>query len=103
MTPQDIDDGLALAMALNLDAAGKVEVIAVVPTYGNATLPAEMMVARQITRKLKHRHDIAIVPGATSPASQTLHPTPTWFDGETVTVEGRAGCSPPRVATKRWP
>jgi len=91
VAPQDIDDGLALAMALNLDAAGLVDVIAVVPTYGNATLPAEMLVARQITRVLKHRYDIPIVPGATSPASQTLHPTPTWFDGETVTVEGRAG------------
>lgn len=91
VAPQDIDDGLALAMALNLDAAGLVDVIAVVPTYGNATLPAEMLVARQVTRVLKRRYDIPIVPGATSPASQTLHPTPTWFDGATMAVEGRAG------------
>jgi len=88
VAPQDIDDGLALAMALNLDAAGLVDVIAVVPTYGNASLPAEMLVARQIVRNLKRRYDIPIVPGATSPASQTLHPAPTWFDGSTVTVEG---------------
>jgi hypothetical protein len=50
-----------------------------------------MLVARQVTRGLKHRYDIPIVPGATSPASQTLHPTPTWFDGEAVAVAGRAG------------
>ncbi len=91
VAPQDMDDGLALAMALNLDAAGLLDVLAIAPTYGNATLPAEMLVARQITRVLKGREDIPIVPGATSPASQTLHPTPTWFDGRTVTVEGRAG------------
>jgi inosine-uridine nucleoside N-ribohydrolase len=91
VAPQDIDDGLALAMALNLDAAGLLNVLAVVPTYGNASLPAQMLVARQIVRVLKQREDIPIVPGATSPASQTLHPTPVWFDGETVTVEGRDG------------
>lgn len=91
VTPQDIDDGLALAMALNLDAAGMIEVVAIVPTYGNATLPAEMMVARQITSLLKGREDIPIVPGATSPASQTLHPTPTWFDEGTVRIEGPEG------------
>jgi inosine-uridine nucleoside N-ribohydrolase len=91
VSPQDIDDGLALAMALNLDAAGVIEVVAIAPTYGNATLPAEMIVARQITRVLKGREDIRILPGATSPASQTLHPTPTWFDGETVPVEGPEG------------
>ncbi len=50
-----------------------------------------MLVARQITRVLKRRYDIPIVPGATGPASQTLHPTPTWFDGTTVAVEGRMG------------
>ena len=91
VAPQDIDDGLALAMALNLDAAGLLEVLAIAPTYGNATLPAEMIVARRITRALKGREDIPIAPGATSPASQTLHPTPTWFDGETVRIEGPAG------------
>jgi hypothetical protein len=30
-------------------------------------------------------------PGATSPASQVLHPTPLWFDGETVPVAGPDG------------
>lgn len=91
VVPQDIDDGLALAMALNLDAAGLIEVVAIAPIYGNATLPAEMLVARQITRVLKGREDIPIVPGATSPASQILHPAPTWFDDETVQIEGPEG------------
>ncbi|MGB5834811.1 MAG: nucleoside hydrolase [Thiohalocapsa sp.] len=91
VTPQDIDDGLALAMASNLDAKGMVDLIGVIPTYGNASLPAEMLVARQIVRRLKRRYDIPIVPGATSPASPTLHPIPTWFDGSDVPVLGRAG------------
>lgn len=89
--PQDIDDGLVLAMALNLDAAGAIELLGVVPTYGNASLPAEMLVAHEITRVLKGRDDIPIVPGATGPASQILHPTPAWFDGEDLQVEGPDG------------
>lgn len=91
VVPQDIDDGLALAMALNLDAEGIIEILAIVPTYGNATLAAEMIVARQITRVLKGREDIPIVPGANGPASQILRPAPTWFDGEIVQIEGPDG------------
>lgn len=91
VVPQDIDDGLTLAMALNLDAEGIIDLIGVIPTYGNASLPAEMLVAHQIIRRLKRRRDIPIVPGATSPASPTLHPIPTWFDGSDVSVLGPAG------------
>jgi|GEM_PF-876678 len=91
VAPQDIDDGLTLAMALNLDAAGLAEVLAVVPTYGNATLPAEMLVARKIVRKLKGRKDIPVVPGAIGPAAHILNPTATWFDGRTVPITGASG------------
>jgi len=91
VTPQDIDDGLALAMALNLDAEGRIDVIGVIPTYGNASLAAEMLVARQIVQHLKGHRDIPIVPGATSPASPTLHPIPTWFDGNNAAVLGHDG------------
>jgi inosine-uridine preferring nucleoside hydrolase len=91
VTPQDLDDGLALAMALNLDAAGLVQVLGVVPTAGNASLPPQMMVARKIMQELKGRTDIPLAPGATSPASQTYHPIPKWFDGTDVTVEGEMG------------
>ena len=91
VTPQDIDDGLTLAMALNLEAAGRLLVLGVVPTYGNASLPAEMRVARRLIRGLKRRQKLAIVPGATGPVSQVLHPTPTLFNGETVAIEGSQG------------
>ena len=60
VAPQDLDDGLTLAMALNLDAANIVDVLAVFPTYGNASLAAQMLVARQITRNLKGRRNIPI-------------------------------------------
>jgi inosine-uridine nucleoside N-ribohydrolase len=89
--PQDIDDGLVLAMALNLDQARYLDLLGIVPTYGNATLAAEMLVAREIAQTLKGRDDLPLVPGATSPVSQVLHPSPTWFDGETVPVEGANG------------
>lgn len=91
VAPQDIDDGLVLAMALNLDAAGRIELLAVVPTFGNASLPAEMMVARRIIRELKNRKDIPLVPGAMEPAAQILKPTATWFDGTSVKVQGKKG------------
>lgn len=89
--PADIDDGLTLAMALNLDAAGQVNLLAVVPTFGNATLPAEMMVAEHIIRTLKNRDDIPLAPGALGPAAQILNPAPTWFDGTTIGIGGPDG------------
>lgn len=85
-TPQDVDDGFTLAMALNMDAADLVRVAAIVPTYGNASLQAEMVVARQIAWTLKGRTDIPIVPGAAAPGAQVLHPAPQWFDGEDVPI-----------------
>jgi inosine-uridine nucleoside N-ribohydrolase len=91
VSPQDFDDGLTLAMALNLEAQGDVVVDAVVPIFGNATVPAEMLVARQIVRNLKGREDIPIEPGAMGPASQTLQPAPVWFDGSVVPIEGPEG------------
>lgn len=91
ISPQDVDDGFTLAMALNLDAAGLVDVDAVIPTYGNAPLPSEMAVALFLTRVLKGRHDIPVVPGAMAQASQTLHPTSLWFTNQNVQIEGADG------------
>lgn len=91
VAPQDIDDGLALAMSLNLDAARLVRLLAVVPTYGNASLPAQMLVAQQIAYGLKGRTDIPITPGASSPISQILHAEPLWFDGTPTQIMGRHG------------
>ncbi len=89
--PQDVDDGLALAAALNLDAAGLLRVEGVVPTYGNATLPPTMLVARQIVVDLKGRGDIPVVPGAMAPAAQVLRAAPRWFDDREVAIAGPAG------------
>ena len=91
VVPQDFDDGLAVAAALNMDAAGLVDILAIVPTFGNATLPAEMAVARFITQTLKGRDDIPVVAGALLPAGQIFNPTATWFDGSPVKVTGRNG------------
>lgn len=90
-TPQDIDDGLTVALALNLEAAGKLHVAAVVPTFGNATLPAEMLVANQIVRTLKQRPDLSVTPGANGPASQTFHASPIWFDEKPLPIAGSQG------------
>ena len=91
VAPQDIDDGLALAMALNLDADDLVDVLAVVPTYGNASLPGQVLAARQITYTLKRRGDIPVVPGASGPVNQILHASPTWFDGTSSRIDGPLG------------
>lgn len=88
---QDVDDGWALAMALNLDALDVVEVAGVFPTFGNATMSAEMLVARKIVRDLKGRDDIPIAPGAMAPATQTIRPRTFWFDGDEVRVFGAGG------------
>ena len=89
--PQDTDDGWAVALALNLEAEGLVNVEAVIPTFGNATLPAEMLVARQIVHNLKGRADIPIPSGAAAPAGQVLQPAPRWFDGSPVPIAGPKG------------
>lgn len=91
VAPQDFDDGFTIAMALNLDAAGMAEVDAIIPTYGNAPLPSEMAIARFLTRVMKGRKDIPVVPGAMAQASQTLHPTSLLFNGENVRIEGKDG------------
>jgi len=91
VAPQDIDDGLVLAMALNMDRDKILDVLAVVPTFGNASLPAEMLVAEHITYELKEQERIPVVPGASSPISQILHATPLWFDGTPTQVAGHDG------------
>ena len=98
-TPQDIDDGLTVALALNLEMQGDVLVDAVIPTFGNATLPAEMLVARQIVWNLKRRTDLLLFPGAMTQAGQVLHPAPQWFDGSTLHVveSFSAACGNPGV------
>ncbi len=90
-TPQDLDDGLTVAMALNLHSQNLVQVDAVIPTYGNATLPAEMLTAYQIVRNLKGFYDLPIVPGANAQVSQTLQPTPEYYTGESVPIAGTDG------------
>ena len=91
VVPQDIDDGLTVAMALNLAEQGVVEVIGVVPTYGNASLAAEMLVAQQIVWTLKQRTDIPIIPGANGPGSQIIQPSSQWYDGTTLPIAGADG------------
>ena len=91
LAPQDVDDGFTLAIGLNMDAAGLINVEAIVPTYGNASLPAEMIVARTIAWDLKDRTDLPIAPGAIGPVAQILHPSPQWFDGQKVPITGGDG------------
>jgi len=103
---QDIDDGLTLAMALNLHQERVIKLLAIVPVFGNATLQPEMLVARQITRVLKGERRIPIVPGAAGPAGQVLHQNPAWFDGTEVPILGAEGsfaaaCENPGVAQMR--
>jgi len=89
--PQDVDDGFALALALNLDTADLLRVEGVVATYGNATLPPQMLVAREIVVELKGRDDIPILPGAMAPAAQVLRAAPEWFDSREVPLAGPGG------------
>ena len=103
---QDIDDGLTLAMALNLHQERVIKLLAIVPVFGNATLQPEMLVAHQITRVLKGERRIPIVPGAAGPAGQVLHQNPSWFDGTVVPILGPEGsfaasCENPGVAQMR--
>ena len=90
-TPQDLDDGLTVAMALNLHNQNLINVDAVIPTFGNATLPAEMLTAFHIVRNLKGFDDLPIAPGANAQVSQTLQPTPTYYTGESVPIAGMDG------------
>jgi len=90
-TPQDLDDGLTVAMALNLHSQNLIEVDAIIPIFGNATLPAEMLTANQIVRNLKGFHDLPMAPGANAQVSQTLQPTPEYYTGETVPIAGTDG------------
>jgi len=91
VVPQDMDDGLALAMALNLDRNRELKLLGVYPTYGNASLAAEMSVANYIVRDLKKRRKLPVVPGASGPVNQVLHDVPYLFDGSQVPVAGADG------------
>ena len=64
---------------------------ALLPVLALVSLPAETRVARRIIRGLKDQPKLPIVPGATGPVSQVLHPTPTHFNGDTVTIQGSRG------------
>lgn len=91
VAPQDSDDGFTAAMALNLQSQNRLSVEAIVPTFGNATLPAEMLIARKIVYDLKGYTDIPVVPGANAQVSQTLQPSPAYYNGETVPIQGQEG------------
>ena len=78
-------------MALNLDAEKRLDVAAIVPVFGNATLPPQMLVARQIAHVLKGRTDIPIRPGASDPGGQTLNPAPSSFEASPVPIVGPRG------------
>lgn len=64
---QDPDDGLAVLMALN--SKEELDVAAVIPIFGNAGLAPEMLVAKQVLRKLKNvpMSKTVLAPGATGP------------------------------------
>ena len=106
VAPQDLDDGFTLAMAVNLEEQGELDILGIAPVFGNATLPAEMMVARHIVHNLKGRPDIPIAPGAVAPAQQTLQPASHWYDSTLVQVGGADGafalsCGNPGVEMMR--
>jgi inosine-uridine nucleoside N-ribohydrolase len=64
---QDADDGLAVLMALN--SKEELDVAAVIPTFGNAGLAPEMLVAKLVLRELKNipMSETVLAPGATGP------------------------------------
>lgn len=75
---QDPDDGLALLMALN---SPELDVAAVIPTYGNAGLAPEMLVARLVLRELKNVpiSQTVLAPGATGPL-HTVFSRPAYYN-----------------------
>ncbi len=74
----DIDDGLAVAMALSDPA---LDVRGIVPTFGNNDLGPEMVVAERLVHDLLGS-SVPIYPGAAVPLSD---PQVAWFDGTAVT------------------
>src|ERR1700688_990690 len=79
--PSDIDDGLAVGMALGLPA---VEVRGVVVTLGNNNVQPEGAVAQRIVDDLLLRPPVPVVSGS----SQRLTAPPvTWYDGHWLPAE----------------
>lgn len=60
---RDVDDAMAMTLAMNSDSEG-LTVDLIVPTFGDAAMPANFMTAKQLVHNIKGRTDIPIVPGA---------------------------------------
>jgi pyrimidine-specific ribonucleoside hydrolase len=74
----DVDDGLALGMALG---ASELDVRGVVVTTGNNNLQPQLVVARRIAGELLRRREVPILAGA----SQRLTDPPVrWYDGRSL-------------------
>lgn len=79
--PSDVDDGLAVGMALGLPA---IEVRGVVVTLGNNNVEPEVAVAQRIVGDLLRRRDVPVVAGS----SQRLTAPPVgWYDGKALPAE----------------
>jgi inosine-uridine nucleoside N-ribohydrolase len=61
---RDIDDLMAITLAIN----NGVEIDAIVPTFGDASMPSNLLTGTQLVHTIKGRDDIPIVPGAVSAA-----------------------------------
>ena len=64
---RDIDDLMAITLAINSGDEATVDLI--VPTFGDASMPANYLTGTQLVHTIKGRTDIPIIPGA-STASQ---------------------------------
>lgn len=78
---QDTDDAMATIMALNHP---HLNVLSIIPIFGNTDLASEMLVTQWLVEQLKQRPDIPVVPGAVSPPVPLLIQPPTlYFDNGT--------------------
>lgn len=86
LIPGETDDGLTLALALNLQEENLINILGIIPIFGNATLPAEMLVAKHLVRQLKQNTDIPIVQGALAPVIQLIQDHPLWYNHEPISI-----------------
>ncbi|WIA20305.1 hypothetical protein OEZ85_006137 [Tetradesmus obliquus] len=78
---QDTDYALATVMALNHPS---LDVLSIIPIFGNTDLASEMLVTLWLVGQLKQRPDIPVVPGAISPPVPLLiQPPALYWDNST--------------------